>query len=78
MRRYRTGAKGAATSIRVMMTTAFGIDYHGDNVLLATKSKKQIFSLEKASQQLEIIRNAYPPEFAFKQIMIIHVYGIHI
>ena len=39
-------------------------------ILLATKSQKQIFSLEKASQQLEIIRNAYPPEFAFKQIML--------
>ena len=38
--------------------------------LLATKSQKQILSLEKASQQLEIIRNAYPPEFAFKQIML--------
>ena len=38
--------------------------------LLATKSQKQILSLEKASQQLEIIRNSYPPEFAFKQIML--------
>ena len=43
-------------------------------ILLATKSKKQIFSLEKASQQLEIIRNAYPPEFAFKQIMLFESY----
>ena len=42
--------------------------------LLATKSQKQIFSLEKASQQLEIIRNAYPPEFAFKQIMLFESY----
>jgi hypothetical protein len=37
MRRYRTGAKGAATSIKVMMTTAFGIDYYG-HVPLAAKS----------------------------------------
>jgi len=42
--------------------------------LLATKSQKQIFSLEKASQQVEIIRNAYPPEFAFKQIMLFESY----
>ena len=42
--------------------------------LLATKSQKQIFSLEKVSQQLEIIRNAYPPEFAFKQIMLFESY----
>lgn len=43
-------------------------------ILLATKSQKQIFSLEKASQQVEIIRNAYPPEFAFKQIMLFESY----
>lgn len=43
-------------------------------ILLATKSQKQICSLEKASQQIEIIRNAYPPEFAFKQIMLFESY----
>jgi hypothetical protein len=37
MRLYRTGVKGATTSIRVMMTTAFGIDNYG-HVPLAAKS----------------------------------------
>ncbi len=42
--------------------------------LLATKFQKPIFSLEKAAQQLEIIRNAYPTEFAYKQIMLFESY----
>lgn len=42
--------------------------------LLATKNQKPIFSLEKASQQIEIIRNAYPTEFALKQIMLFESY----
>lgn len=42
--------------------------------LLATKIRKPIFSLEKGSQQIEIIRNAYPTEFALKQIMLFESY----
>lgn len=42
--------------------------------LLATKNQKPIFSLEKASQQIEIIKNAYPTEFALKQIMLFEFY----
>lgn len=43
-------------------------------MLLATKNKKPIFSLEKASQQMEIINKAYPTEFALKQMMLFQSY----
>ncbi|WP_156877234.1 TraB/GumN family protein [Salinimicrobium terrae] len=36
---------------------------------LATKSQKPIYSLEKASQQMEMMEKAFPAEFAFKQMM---------
>jgi|GEM_PF-885229 len=42
--------------------------------LMASEDKKPIFSLEKASQQIEILKNAYPAEFAFKQIMLFESY----
>lgn len=42
--------------------------------LMATQTKKPIFSLEKASQQIEIMRNGYPTEFAFKQLMLFDSY----
>ncbi len=43
-------------------------------LLLATKNKKTIFSLEKFSEQMELLKNAYPTEFAFKQIMLFESY----
>jgi uncharacterized protein YbaP (TraB family) len=42
--------------------------------LLATNHKKPVFALEKVSQQLEMIRNAYPTEFALKQLMLFESY----
>lgn len=42
--------------------------------LLATQSEKPIFSLEKVSEQIEIIKNAYPTEFALEQLMLFDSY----
>ncbi|GHA48533.1 lipoprotein [Salinimicrobium marinum] len=42
--------------------------------LLATKNKKPIFALEKVSQQMELMKNAYPTEFALKQLMLFESY----
>ena len=42
--------------------------------LLANKNKKSIFALEKASQQIEVMKNAYPTEFALKQLMLFESY----
>ncbi|OAD91484.1 hypothetical protein A7A78_03030 [Aequorivita soesokkakensis] len=41
---------------------------------MASKSKKPVLSLEKASQQIEILKNAYPSDFAFKQLMLFQSY----
>lgn len=38
--------------------------------LLAKNHQKPIFSLEKASDQMQAIKNAYPTEFIYKQIML--------
>ena len=43
-------------------------------ISLAKKSQKPILSLEKASQQIEIMKEAYPAPFAFKQIMLFESY----
>ena len=42
--------------------------------LLATSNKKPIFALEKVSQQMQIMKNAYPTEFALKQLMLFESY----
>lgn len=41
---------------------------------LTLASQKPIFSLEKAAQQIEIVQNAYPTEFAYKQLMLFESY----
>ena len=47
-----------------------------DNELmqLALTNQKPIYSLEKASEQMEIIKNAYPTAFALKQILLFESY----
>lgn len=47
-----------------------------DNELmqLALKNQKPIYSLEKASEQMEIVKKAYPTEFALKQILLFESY----
>ena len=42
--------------------------------LLTTKADKPIFSLEKASQQIEILKNAYPTAFSYQQLMLFNSY----
>ena len=42
--------------------------------LLANKNQKPIYSLEKASEQIEMMKTAFPPEFAFKQMMLFESY----
>ncbi|MGO3182180.1 MAG: TraB/GumN family protein [Aequorivita sp.] len=42
--------------------------------LRATKSKMPIFSFENVSEQTEILRKAYPTEFALEQIMLFDSY----
>ncbi|WP_417237122.1 TraB/GumN family protein [Bizionia paragorgiae] len=41
---------------------------------MASENKKALLSLEKASQQIEILKNAYPSAFAYKQIMLFESY----
>ncbi|WP_031428325.1 TraB/GumN family protein [Flavimarina sp. Hel_I_48] len=41
---------------------------------MAAESNKPIFSLEKASQQIEILKKTYHSAFAFKQIMLFEYY----
>lgn len=48
--------------------------FENEITLLANKSEKPIFSLEKASEQIEILKNAYPTEFALEQIMLFDSY----
>ena len=40
----------------------------------AKKSQKPIFSLEKAADQIETMRKAYPTKFAFDQLLLFDVY----
>ena len=42
--------------------------------LLATSNKKPILALEKVSQQMQMMKNAYPTEFALKQLMLFESY----
>jgi len=48
--------------------------FENEITLLANKSEKPIFSLEKASEQIEILKKAYPTEFALEQIMLFDSY----
>lgn len=43
-------------------------------MLLATEKQKPIYSLEKVSEQMEIMKNAYPTAFALKQILLFESY----
>jgi uncharacterized protein YbaP (TraB family) len=48
--------------------------FENELALLATKNQKSIFALEKASEQMAMMKNAYPTEFAFKQLMLFESY----
>lgn len=48
--------------------------YEMELISLMTKSQKPIFSLEKATDQIQSIKNAYPSEYAFEQIMLFDSY----
>lgn len=48
--------------------------YEMELLALAAKSKKPIYSLEKAADQIETMRNAYPTAFAFDQLMLFDSY----
>lgn len=48
--------------------------YEMELLASATKSKKQILSLEKAVDQIETMSNAYPTAFAFEQLMLFDSY----
>lgn len=48
--------------------------YENELIVLAAESQKPIFSLEKASQQMEILKDAYPTDYAFRQIMMFESY----
>ncbi|WP_179315205.1 TraB/GumN family protein [Winogradskyella undariae] len=41
---------------------------------LATEKQKSIYSLEKVAEQMEIMRTAYPTDFALKQILLFESY----
>jgi hypothetical protein len=43
-------------------------------MLLAAEKQKPIYSLEKISEQMEILKQAYPTEFALKQILLFDSY----
>ncbi len=43
--------------------------------LIAIENQKPIFSFEKVSEQAEILKNAYPIEFAFEQLMLFKSYS---
>ena len=43
-------------------------------MLLATEKQKPIYSLEKASEQMETLKKAYPTEFALKQVLLFESY----
>nr|WP_321222559.1 TraB/GumN family protein [uncultured Psychroserpens sp.] len=42
--------------------------------LIAARYEKPIFALEKAAEQIKTLENAYPTEFALKQIMLFESY----
>lgn len=48
--------------------------YEMELLASAAKTKKQILSLEKAADQIETMRNAYPTTFAFDQLMLFDSY----
>ena len=48
--------------------------YEMELLASATKSKKEIFSLEKAADQIETMRKAYPTAFALDQLMLFDSY----
>jgi len=58
---------------KMLPCTAFK-SIENEITLLANKSEKPIFSLEKATEQIEILKNAYPTEFALEQIMLFDSY----
>lgn len=43
-------------------------------MLLAAEKQKPIYSLEKVSEQMEMLKRAYPTEFALKQILLFESY----
>lgn len=43
-------------------------------MLLALEKQKTIYSLEKVTEQMEIVRNAYPTDFALQQILLFDSY----
>lgn len=48
--------------------------YEMELLASATKNQKPIFSLEKAADQIETMRKAYPTAFAFDQLMLFDSY----
>lgn len=48
--------------------------FENELILLAAEFQKPIFNLEKASQQMEMLKNAYPTDFAFRQLMLFESY----
>lgn len=48
--------------------------YEMELLASATKGKKEIFSLEKAADQIETMRKAYPTAFALDQLMLFDSY----
>ena len=60
--------------ITKMMPCANFKSFENELTKMATESKKPIVSLEKTSQQVEILKNAYPSAFAYKQMMLFESY----
>ncbi len=71
-------AYGLSTLNIIMMTKMLPCTevkyYENELLVLAAESQKPIFSLEKASQQMEILKDAYPTDYAFRQIMLFESY----
>ena len=63
-----------AIMIQKMLPCAQIKSLDNELMLLATEKQKPIYSLEKVSEQMEIVRQAYPTEFALKQILLFESY----